>query len=374
VLPDVVCLSSADWDAPLWTNKQHLMRRFGEAGARVLYVDSLGLRRPRLDATDSARIVRRLRAWRPFAREVAANVLRDTPLVVPLHGRPSIAALNSLLIRLRLDRNLARHRFRRPVLWTYVPMAAEVFDRDKYAALVYHCVDNLADYPGVDADAFTAAERLLVRQADIVIASSTALVDHLRSLGADDVVYWPNPADCASFAAVAEDPRRERRVAGFVGAIDTHKLDADLVAVVADRLPDWRIELVGPGELGRAMPPNVLSRGYVGRDELPDVVAGFSVGIIPYALTSYSRGVFPMKVFEYLAAGLPVVSTPLPSLVGQVDHVSFASDADGFARSIATAHESDTVARRAARTAYAAEFSWERRTSQALETLKGLPR
>ena len=200
---------------------------------------------------------------------------------------------------------------------------------------MYHCVDYVAEYPGVDRTAFEKTERQLVQVADLVIGSSRPFVAHLETLGARDVRYWPNPADTKSFAAaVSEDRNDGPPIAGFAGAIDPHKIDTGLLLGVAESLPEWSFHLVGPGSLDRPLPAKIRSQGYVGRDKLPAIVAGFTRGIIPYALTPYMAGVFPMKVFEYLAAGLPVVSTPLPSLVGEVDYVAFAADVPSFVSAI----------------------------------------
>jgi glycosyltransferase involved in cell wall biosynthesis len=372
-LGDVVCLSSADWDAPLWTNKQHLMSRLAASGVRVLYVDSLGLRRPRATTADSARMLRRLQRWHATARSVEPNVFRDSPLVLPAGGRAA-RALNDRLLRARMHRNFRAHRLRRPVLWTYVPSALGLYDAARYQGLVYHCVDRLASYPGVDAEAFDQAERRLLAVADVAVASSRPLAAHLREQGAKNVLYWPNPADTAAFAVAGEPRRTGRPVAGFVGALDPHKVDLELVRSVAGRLPDWDITLVGPHEPYGAdlsgLPGNVHVRGGVDRQDLPGVIAGFDVGVIPYRRNGYTGSVFPMKLFEYLAAGLPVVSTPLPSLVGEVAHVEFAGGAEAFAGSLVEQLARDSAERRRERSAYARSFSWEARTAQALELLE----
>lgn len=377
---DVVCLSSADWDAPLWTNKQHLMSRLAENGVRVLYVDSLGLRRPRLGGPDATRMLRRLATWRPVARCVAPNLLRDTPLVLPAARSRTTVALNRLLLRARTRRNLYVHRLKRPVLWTYVPSATHIFDRSRFSALVYHCVDDLAAYPGIDAALFRDAERALLKQADVAIASSRPLELHLKRLGARRVLYWPNPADTDALSGCsARAPQVEPPVAGFIGALAEHKLDVDLVRAVARSLPGWRFELVGPVGLGLAsstfrgerFPENVSILPPVKPFQLPETLARFTVGIIPYSRNAYTASVFPLKVFEYLATGMPVVSTALPSLVDEVKYVEFANDpiefADALRRVLQTAREE-----RLARIEYAREFSWTSRTEEALGLLDDL--
>jgi glycosyltransferase involved in cell wall biosynthesis len=377
-LPPVVCVSTADWDAPLWTNKQHLMSRLAERGATVLYLDSLGLRAPTAGSSDLRRIGRRLRAWRPTARPAAqAGVLRDSPLVIPAHGRAWVRAVNRRLLRGRLRRNERRFGLRDAVVWAYAPPALDMYDPRRHRALVYHCVDDVAAFPGVDAAAFREGERRLVAAADVCLASSRPLLAHLERMGARRAVYWPNPADTGAFAAAAPaDPASRPVTVGFVGAVQDHKVDVPLVAAAARLRPDWCFALVGPvGEgLGRRdlgateLPPNVVLRGHAAREALPAVMRGFHVGVVPYRINAYTEGVFPMKVFEYLAAGLPVVSTPLPSLVGEVEHVAFAADADELVAAVeaALAAPGDAVD---ARRAYAGAYSWEARADEAAALL-----
>jgi glycosyltransferase involved in cell wall biosynthesis len=377
---DLVCFSSADWDAPLWTNKQQLMSRLADEGVRVLYVDSLGLRRPQVGGQDGRRMLRRVAAWRPVAQRIGPNLLRDTPLVLPGARSTAALAVNRLLLRARTHRNLWFHKLRRPILWTYVPAAVDVFNPTRYRALVYHCVDDLAAYPGIDPQAFRKAELSLLRHADVAIASSRPLEQHLRRSGAKHVLYWPNPADTEALSGCALNGRQpDRPVAGFVGALAEHKVDAELIREVAEMLPQWRFELIGPIGLGLAgstfsrerFPPNVCVMPPVSARELPETLARFSVGIIPYARNPYTASVFPLKVFEYLAAGLPVVATSLPSLVGEVDHVAFANGPQEFADALSGVSGSTSEERRA-RIEYAREFSWTQRTGDALGLLAGL--
>lgn len=379
--PPVICFSTADWDAPLWSNKQHLMKRLAAQGCSVLYLDSLGLRAPGLGGQDLARMAARLKAWRPYAAPVGDGISRDSPLVVPFHSLAAARALNRRLLSWRLRRNERKLRLEGGVVWAYTPAAADAFTLGRHRALVYHCVDDLAAYPGIDPVSYRIGEERLARRADVCIASSRPLVSHLERLGAREVLYWPNPADTGSYRAAAEAPREPNRrpVIGFVGAVAEHKVDFDLLREVARRRPEWRFPMVGPVGMGLAtsdvdtgtFPDNVEFWGLRGREDLPGIVAGFDVGSIPYVQNGYTSGVFPMKVFEYLGAGVPVVATSLPSLVGEVDHIAFADDPDAYIsaieRALASAPE-DAQKRRA----YADGFSWDNRTRQALDLLERL--
>jgi glycosyltransferase involved in cell wall biosynthesis len=381
VTREVVCLSTADWDAELWTNKQHLMSRLSRAGVTVLYVDSLGLRAPSTSARDLRRIAKRLWSWRPLATIVEPGLLVDAPLVLPW---PSAQRINRHLLSRRMRRNARHYHLNKPVLWTYTPTAVDVFDPDRFSSLVYHCVDDLAAYPGVDAVNFRSREAELVALADVSIASSRPLEQHLRQLGAQKVIYWPNPADVAQFLPLSTRirPRRNRPQIGFVGAIQEHKVDTQFVVDMAHLRPDWDFVLVGPVGLGLQQsglhevrwPANVHFPGVVAHDELPNVLHAFDVGLIPYRINDYTRSVFPMKVFEYLAAGLGVVSTPLPSIVGEVEHVEFADSAATTIAALERVLRADlnSDSARLARAEYATAYSWGARCTEALALLDEL--
>lgn len=378
---EVICFSTADWDAELWTNKQHLMSRLSRKGVKVVYVDSLGLRAPSTSARDLRRIAKRLVSWRLLAKGVQPGLLRDAPLVLPW---PWARWINRQLLIRRMRRNVRHYHLDKPVLWTYTPAAVDVYDPERFSGLVYHCVDDLAAYPGVDAASFRAREAELVARADVSIASSRPLADHLSQLGARKVIYWPNPADVDQFLPLSTRsmPHRDRPQIGFIGAIQEHKVDIQLVIDMAHLRPGWDFVLVGPVGLGLQQsgmqdmrwPVNVRFPGPIAHDQLPLVLAGFDVGLIPYCINDYTRSVFPMKVFEYLAAGLGVVSTPLPSIVGEVEHIEFADSATAMITSLEKLLNADlnTAEARSQRAEYASAHSWGARCTQAIAVLEEL--
>lgn len=382
---DIVCVGFADWDSELWTNQHHLMSRLA-ARNRVLFVESLGLRRPQLAGRDVARIARRLRrGLAPPRHADGLHVL--SPLVAPLHSSGAVRALNRRLLRMQVRRATRRLGMGPSILWAYVPQAESLIEALHPELVVYHCVDDIAAQPGIDGASFRAAEERFARRADLVLASAPALAARMRTLS-DNVMEAPNVADTALFAKALEEGPVDSALAAlpgprvvFTGAIVTTKLDLPLLVELARARPQWSFALVGP--IGPGDPradvsmlntePNIHLLGARSYEELPAVLRGADAGLIPYARNELTGSIFPMKVYEYLAAGLPVLATPLPAL-SEVAEVAKAPDAQGMARLLEEALAEDTPARRAERSRVAAEHSWDRRLQEIAAALAKLDR
>ena len=372
---DIVCVGFADWDAELWTNQHHLMSRLARDN-RVLFIESLGLRQPQLAARDLSRIWRRLRRGVAPPRTVdGLSVL--SPLVLPLHRHRSVRAINRRLLSWSVGRAARKLGLVRPILWAYVPQAEPLVDVLDPSLVVYHCVDDIAAQAGVDAISFRAAEERFAARADLVLASAPSLARRMRSI-ASNVLDAPNVADTAAFARALEpgpvdaalDALPRPRIV-FTGAVVATKLDLDLLIALARFRPAWTIALVGPVGVGDpgtdvsalAAEPNIHLLGVRPHEQLPAVLRGADAGLIPYALNELTASVFPMKVYEYLAAGLPVVATPLPA-IADVAEVATAADAEAVAGLIEAAIADDDDERRAARSVAAAGHSWEARLAE----------
>ena len=247
---DIVCVGFADWDTELWTNQHHLMSRLARDN-RVLFVESLGLRRPQLAGRDLTRIVRRLRRGLRAPRAVdGLHVL--SPIVLPLHGSRIARALNDRLLPALVGRAARRLGMQRPILWAYVPQAEVLIDTLDPSLIVYHCVDDIAAQDRIDSASFRAAETRFAARADLVLASAPAIAERLRGISSN-VMDAPNVADTELFSRALEpgplDPQMSAlptpRIV-FTGAIVAVKLDLPLLAELARLRPDWSFALVGP--------------------------------------------------------------------------------------------------------------------------------
>jgi glycosyltransferase involved in cell wall biosynthesis len=372
---DIVCLGFGEWDAELWTNQQHLMSRLARRN-RVLFLESLGLRQPRLASRDLRRMARRVERAAAGARAVdGLHVL--SPLVIPIHGRRRLRTLNANLLRAQVGRAAHSLGFERPLLWSYVPQADWLVETLEPSAIVYHCVDDIAAQKGVAAAAFREAEAHFAARADLVLASAPALAERMRTLN-EHVFYAPNVADTDRFATALEVGPTDPAIAAlpgprivFTGAVVATKLNLELLEGVARARPNWSIALVGPVGAGDPRTnisalerlPNVHLLGARPYVALPEVLRGADVALVPYAINDLTRSVFPMKVYEYLAAGLPVVTTPLPALA-EITGVVVAADAPATVAAVERALAEDGPAARRARSAAVRENSWDARLEE----------
>ncbi len=377
---DIVCIGFSDWHTDLLTNQQHLLVRAAKDN-RILFVESLGLRRPQLAARDLRRIGRRLASARQPLREVdGLHVL--SPLVLPLHSNELLRRTNAALLRRYVARAVTKLELRDPLLWSFVPQAEALIDLLAPSQILYYIDDDHAAKAGIDAASFLAAESRFARCSDAVLASAPELVTRMRELNGN-VHYAPNVADTRLFATALEPGAVDPGVAAlpgprivFIGAILAAKIDIALVVELARSRPQWSFAFVGP--VGPGDPrtdvhaltqlPNVQMLGYRPYEQLPSVLRGADAAIVPYLLDGEMRSVFPMKIYEYLAAGRPVVATPLDTLA-EVPDVLQAPTAQEFAARIQEAIDADTPGARSERSQRAQAHSWESRLDQIAEAL-----
>jgi glycosyltransferase involved in cell wall biosynthesis len=237
--------------------------------------------------------------------------------VLPL-GRHWQAA-HSVNVKL-LDRQVSGSEgFESPdIWWMYDPVAVPIVEERKAQLVVYDCVDRHSAYGGYRG-ILDRLERRLLSQADIVFVTARGLEEHCAGT-AETVHFLPNGYDEELFKIKTTIPDAMARIPrprlGFVGGV-AHWLDLDLVAAAARSRPDWSFVFVGPiGDVGATVPraSNIHWLGRCRREDVPAYVAGFDVGLIPFKETLLTKSVNPLKAYEYLAAGVPVVSTRLPEL------------------------------------------------------------
>jgi glycosyltransferase involved in cell wall biosynthesis len=333
---DIVCFAN-DWSADP-TSKHHLMRRLA-ATNRILWVEAAGMRAPSLRRPgDLHRLLGKARAMWRRPRQVLPTLYVYSPPVLPFPASRLARAINRLIYPAVVRRQLRRLGLSSaPVLWTFTPHVAPYLAGLERRLLIYHCVDRwsaFADYDGALMDRWEAE---LCARADVVFASAADLVERCRRWS-ERVHYIPHGVDHAHFARALDagplpDELRaipEPRI-GFFGLIHEW-IDLPLLAALADRAP-YSFVLIGEAkvDLGDLTArPNVFHLGRRSYDSLPDYCRGFHAAIVPFRTNELTRSVNPVKLREYAAAGLPVVSSDLPEVRRCVDVASCADGLDAW--------------------------------------------
>jgi glycosyltransferase involved in cell wall biosynthesis len=320
--PPIVCFAN-DWHGDP-TSKHHIMRTYARH-VDVLWVESSGMRRPQLSkATDLRRIGARLkRSFGGLRREQdRLNVL--SPLSVPLPGSAAAKRLNQELYRHSIRRAIRRLGLREePLRWVYTPTVAPYLDRLPGRGLVYHCVDRWWAFADYDTEVMRECHELLCRKADVVFASANELLQDClpftsRAYLIRHGVEWehfaraaleplPRPADIADVRGP---------ILGFFGLIHEW-VDQDALCALADAFPDATLALIGKVQVDVSRlerKRNIRLLGQKGYAELPAYSAAFDVGLIPFVINELTAAVNPIKLREYLSAGMPVVATALPEI------------------------------------------------------------
>jgi glycosyltransferase involved in cell wall biosynthesis len=336
---DIIAIPDTPWDRIVWTNRQHVMRRLPalDPGIRVLYVAP-----PRV----FTRRLRILSAGSPaqpslWTTAVAERVWVVQPfLPLPRRWLAQIAPGRAERLMVAVARRAARRLgFERPCVWSYTPIYEELAGAFGEACLVYDVVNDYAAMPyyrRAVGPHVADLDRRLTERADIVFVVNDGLFEQ-RSEWNSACRNVGNAGDVRSFGRAREllgEPKDMRELSrprvGFHGTLTGEKLDLPVLAGLVERRPDWTFVLVGPEKdpavramLGRHEHVHFL--GLRGAAELPAYLAAFDLLLIPYRRAPFVG--LPLKVYEGLAAGLPVVATGVPELEGEPGITVVGSDA-----------------------------------------------
>lgn len=320
--PPIVCFAN-DWRGDP-TSKHHIMRTYAEH-TDVVWVESAGMRRPQLSrATDIRRIGARLRRSFGGLKREQERLSVLSPLSLPLPGNDLAGAVNASLyqwsVRSTLDRlGLSRD----PLLWVYTPTVAPYLGRMRRSGLVYHCVDRWWAFADYDTEVMRRCHADLCRRADVVFASAGELLEdclqftsnaHLVRHG----VEWDHFAQAA--LSPPEPPADIADITGpilgFFGLIHEW-IDQEMLCSLADAIPEATLVLIGKVQIDVSRlerKANIRLLGQKPYSELPAYSGAFDVGLIPFEINELTMAVNPIKLREYLSAGMPVVATALPEI------------------------------------------------------------
>jgi glycosyltransferase involved in cell wall biosynthesis len=376
---DIICFAN-DWDGdPL--SKKHVMTLLAKRN-RILWINSIGNRNPTASGRDLHRIVKKVYQFATGIRRVHDNIWNFTPLVVPFHGLSVARMVNEQLLVGSIQLICRRLRFRNPITWTFVPSSADVVGQLGEKLILYHCVDEYSQFSDASKEAITQIEEKLLRKSDLVIVSAQKLYESKRLINPNTylvrhgVDFEHFAQSCRSSLEIPQEiASLPRPIIGFHGLIASW-VDIELIEKIARAHPEWSIVLLGKAQTHdgtRRFDKSLKNIHWLGRkeySELPAYCKAFDVAIVPFVVNELTINANPLKMREYLAAGLPVVSTDIPEAYAFGNLVTVGYDHDHFIRKIESVIEQSTPGPIIHRSLQMRKESWEMKVEEMSEIVK----
>jgi glycosyltransferase involved in cell wall biosynthesis len=367
---NIICFAK-DWSEDP-TSNNHVMLLLARDN-KVLWLNSIVMRRPTFTSgRDLGKIWRKLKSFVRGAEHPAPNLWVVTPIVLPFPHSKLAIAINRRILRATIGHYRGKLGLRDFQLWTFLPNGGEYVGNLGESLVVYYCTDEWSTFADLDGQKMSVMERQLMQRADVCFMTAHSLLESktginpntfLASHGVDHVHFAKALAPATNIPA--EIAALPHPIIGFFGLID-ERIDLDLLARIARMHANWSIVLLGKSVVDTSALeslPNIYLLGRRQHEALPGYCRAFDVGIIPYEVNERTRDINPVKLREYLSAGLPVVSTDLPEVRFYGDQVYIARGRDEFVGKVEQAIRDDSVEARRRRSESMRGETWEARVS-----------
>lgn len=354
------------------SSTQHLIGRLGKY-REILWVNSMGLRRPKFNKSDLHRIVQKLIGSKNNQTDKPVEHALPKPHIfeprnIPLPGNPIARWYNRTILSAQIRKACHVHHIRKPILWISLPVAVDLIGRLDEYVVVYYCGDDFGGLAGVDHEPVIKLENELVAVADLVLAASDNLA---RKFPAEKTRVLAHGVDFDLFSTPANrasDLPEGKPIAGFYGSISDW-VDIALIAALAKERPDWNFCLVGDVRTdisALSSCNNLYLLGPKPHHELPGYVQHWQVAMLPFYDNAQIRACNPLKLREYLASGTAVVSTDFPALTPYKDLLTVGNSVEAFSQALddSRGHNAEAKARQQERVS---TESWDARCQDAID-------
>jgi glycosyltransferase involved in cell wall biosynthesis len=335
---DILCFSH-DWTGdPL--SKTHLMRVLSRDN-RILWINAIANRMPTTSTKDLSRIYKKLKSFTEPMREVEPNIFVMNPLAIPAYGSKAMVAFNQKFLVRQVKSAMKKLAMKNVINMVFNPAAGMIAGKLGETEQIYYCVDEYTAFTGVSAG-LKEIEEDLFRKSDFVVVSAETLLESKKKFN-ENTFLIRHGVDFKHFRKALEDDTKipdeianlPRPIIGFHGLL-ADWVDFELIKKIAAHFKNGSIVLIGKITFDAEKKikildgiPNIHFLGRKPYEELPNYCKGFDVALNPFVMNELTRNVNPLKVREYLAAGLQVVSTDIPEvrvlencLVGE-NHTNF---------------------------------------------------
>jgi glycosyltransferase involved in cell wall biosynthesis len=374
---NIVCFAPSDWWGMNPSCTTHIMRGLS-AKNRILYINpfSSDLLGGCSKKGWSQRITRKLKSLCKWLRRPEKNLFVLSPLFLPLQGTPWLDGLNNAILKLQIRLVCKVLHMSRPILWVENLRSADMLHWFHPCLTVYHVSDLFEQCTYTrNRQILQQREETIRRVSDVLICVSRQLYVAKRAQAAH-VFYLPHGVDFDLFRRAAGDGDRilsrfgtiPHPIAGYFGTM-TALNDIELLEYCADALPNVSFVLVGQitggAYGGLSKRPNVHLLGRMPYEQIPSLCASFDVCMLHWKMSDWINHCSPLKFFEYMSSGKPIVSVPIPEIVEHyLDLVSIAHSKEEFAKALVWELTNDSPERVQRRIAAAGQHSWTNHVEQ----------
>ena len=381
---DIIILYGPTWDHPAQLSKHHFTRLWSR-DKKVLYIESP----PNLLSyfTRRKEFIRLLKRAKNGPKELIRNVWVTTFLyLIPytgskyIFGSEIINKINQFHIKNRLLGYINDLNLKNPIIIISAAHALPLLKHFPNSLKIYHCSDDYTVIPTFPKS-FKNIEKKLIKSCDLVVTTADELLKS-KSRHAKDIISIPNGANISHFSKVQDNELLikdeiegfKKPIVGYVGSI-FQWLDLEWIAFAAHKLPNYNFIFIGPITIDISSLKNFDNIHFMGsRDykELPSYIKAFDVAVIPFVIDEVTLKASPIKFYEYLASGLPIVSTKLPDLEDFKDLVYLAKNKEEYVEFLNSAVQNDSIELQKKRMDISLRFSWENRFDNLNEKIKDI--
>ncbi len=323
---------------------QHIMKHFLNNNNRIIWVNTIGMRKPKLTIYDMVRSVEKLRSWvSSHNGNIQENLIILSPFMIPYNNIRFIRTLNRTFVIRNVRNEMEKLSFKSPILITTLPNASDYVGAFEEIMDVYYCVDEFSEWPGVEKDLVKEMEDKLIRKTDLVFVTSDELYRTKKSKSHSTFllshgVDYEHFKMCSLYKVNNVDfiQNIKTPIIGYYGLFD-ERVDLEILEYILKIHPEWSIVIIGKviADIKSLKKyPNLYLLGSISYENLPSYVSYFDVCILPYKVNSLTKNINPLKLREYIATGKPIISSALPEVEKYSHVVDIASGKEAFLKTI----------------------------------------
>ena len=370
---NIIIVYGPPWNQAAKLSKHHFARLWSKKN-RVLYIES-----PINSLSFFTRFKEAISLWERYkngCEPVLDNLWVTTFFyLLPFRGSKyffgskHINRFNQYLVKKKIKNQISKLKFDNPILVVSSAHIDPIINEFNFKKIIYHCSDDYTIIPSFPED-FPKVEESLISKCDLVVTTADELMKAKRRFN-KNTISIPNGANVEHFSSVQNSKTIisnemsifEGPIIGYIGSV-FQWLDTSWISFAAEKFPEYDFVFIGPLQIDITVFKKYKNIHFLGPkpyEVLPTYIKAFKVAVIPFVIDGVTLKASPIKFYEYLSSGIPIVSTELPDLLPFKDDVYLVKGKEDYASSIKLATKNDDVTQKKRRMEIAKKYSWESR-------------